>query len=181
MLVNTEGRLYVLVHSYRAKALVIAEPIPELDNVYWMAPLKAGLQIFNYGHWPREYAALHPWLHRVLGNTCQGRTHTVKQRNGVYTQFGGLVRLGYEGDLQRDPNTGAPIILGCFDTPCMDVDAVEVEDGQIVGLVELKGRGERTTQFQRGVLKNARAAGLPYHVVRKQHRAAVSRRPEHEQ
>jgi hypothetical protein len=148
--IATEDRLYLHFDQCEPKFLVVADDLPFAESFSWAG---LGLGLISIDSEKVEYENLHPFLHAMLGNECRGLILTKPYRTKEGSAYGRMIRYG--GQDADHPN-------GCIDLPLIDVDAIEVEDGRVVALVELKHRGERLTQAQRRVIRACRAMGIEY-------------------
>lgn len=148
--VETEDRLYLHFDRCKPKFLVVADDKELAESLSW-APLGLGMLSIDTNE--ATYEQLHPFLHALLGNKCREFVMDKPYRTKEGSTYGRMIRYG--GGDADSPN-------GCVDLPLFDVDAIEVEDGRVVALVELKHRGERLTQAQRRVIRNCRAMGIEY-------------------
>src|SRR5215207_7701117 len=147
----TEDKVYLHFDRGKPKFLVVADS-PELHKLGWRDLDPLGVIFVDTSK--LIYETFHALLHSMLGNTCRERHVTSGYRTKEGSAYGRLIRYG-------DGDEGAP--HGCFDLPLFDVDAVEVDDrDNVVALVELKHRGERTTYAQRTVINACRRLGVGY-------------------
>lgn len=142
MILDTSDCLYLFFDWYTPVFFVQAETLSLWSDVVPVYPPPRG--------WQGDYPNLHAWLHYRLGNECQGRRNRVVRRDGRGGPFGNLVKSGPDG------------AGGCFDTPLIDVDAVEInESGRITRVHERKQPGERVGKAQANVLLRLHAMGIP--------------------
>lgn len=148
--IATEDRLYLHFDRCEPKFLVVADDLPFAESYSW-AGLGLGMIVVDTSK--VNYESLHALLHAMLGNTCRGYAMTRPYRTKEGSAYGRMIRQG----------TGtAEAPHGCIDLPLFDVDAIEVEDGRVVALVEEKFPGEKLTDAQRRVIRNARRMGIEY-------------------
>jgi hypothetical protein len=148
--IATEDRVYLHFDRCMPKFIVVADDLPFAESFSW-AGLGLGLIVIDTDK--VEYENLHALLHAMLGNECRGFTMSKPYRSKNGSAYGRMIRFG-DGTAEEPQ--------GCVDLPLFDVDAIEVEDGRVVALVEEKYPGERLTTAQRRVIRNARRMGIEY-------------------
>jgi hypothetical protein len=148
--IATDDRLYLHFDRHKPKFLVVADDLPFAESVSWAG---LGLGLIHVDTDAVLYEDLHKLLHSLLGNECRGLYMDKAYRTKEGSAYGRMIRYGDKEAQLRE---------GCVDLPLFDVDAIEVEDGRVVALVELKHVGERLTQAQRKVIRACRQMGIEY-------------------
>jgi hypothetical protein len=148
--VSTEDTLYLHFDRFVPKLLVVADNGPLADDFAWQ---DVKLPVVHIDTATIDYDTLHVLLHALVGNECGGNTTKKPYRTKEGSAYGRMIRCG--GKESTDLN-------GCLDLPLFDVDAIEVEDGHVVALVEQKHRNERTTRAQRVVISRCRDLGIEH-------------------
>jgi hypothetical protein len=158
--IETKNELYLHGHAFEPKFLVDdgdAQDGFRPRGFFCMPLANRELPVYSFGMFAmRDVERFHERLHELLGNTCQGRPNQQSRYKG---------RDGFYGKLVREE-------INCWDTPLIDVDAVEVRHeiddhvGQpiplIVALVEYKKPGEHMSRFQAGMIAGWKRAGGLY-------------------
>jgi hypothetical protein len=148
--ISTEDVLYLHFDRFVPKLLVVADNPILADGLDWN---DLGLPVVSIDTEVVDYDGLHVILHALLGNECGGNVTKKPYRTKEGSAYGRMIRHG-----GKDSNS----LNGCLDLPLFDVDAIEVEDGHVVALVELKHQTERTTKAQRVVIGRCRDLGIEY-------------------
>lgn len=153
MLLKTAGKLYVFGDNFKPKFFVSMMPdlgssaSPALDPRILLYCETGPLKTYDYYH-----TRIHELLGTLLlGSPGQGgcRRNEKKRRNGNDSAFSDLIR------------NGADDRGGCYNTPFMDIDAVETDGGgKITGVVEYKNHGEQMGKFQEEMLHQFQVQGL---------------------
>jgi hypothetical protein len=149
--IETDDRVFLHFHNCEPKLLVVTDKV--LAETYDWSPVR--MPVVAIDEELIEYESWHPMLHALLENDCKGEFTRKPYRTKRGSTYGRMIRHGHKGESNGD-------IRGCRDTPMFDVDAIEVEDGKVVALVELKHRHERMTKAQRLVIGFCRDEGIDY-------------------
>ena len=135
-MLNTEGRLFLFGHAMRPVFfLTTSQGLFEAIN-----HTIGGLNVYVLRAWePIRGPVLHEKLHRRLANQCRNRPNLKIRRNGNDSAFSQSIRTNESG---------------CFDTPFIDVDALEISEKHVSAVYELKWEEEREDTFQTRLLAN---------------------------
>jgi hypothetical protein len=144
----TEDSVWLHFDNCEPKVLVVTDAtLAELDWSPVLMPVVAlDEETIDYEQW-------HPILHVLCENECKGNKTRKPYRSKRGSVYGRMIRHGHKTSDE---------INGCADTPMFDCDAIEIEDGKVVALVEMKHKSERLTKAQRLVINACRDAGIEY-------------------
>jgi hypothetical protein len=145
--IKTAGRLFLFGNNFRAVTFFDSDPAnlrDKIGNSIYGFPVRH-FQCFHIPQetWPRRGPKAHAYAHEHLNrNRCIGEPNNKKRRNGGDSDFSGMMRA-----------------YGCYDTPFIDIDAIETHEGRVMLILEYKKPGERTDGFQDAILKHLGGCG----------------------